>query len=85
VSEEKFSKCEEGKKKKKWKCRISGVQEKKEKFREKKKSKCFFWMKILLSSCSLFGVYINLQVEVSEKKKKFSKYISGGCLKVAIC
>ncbi len=54
MSEEKFSKCEEGgKKKKKCKCRISDVRKKrkwklKEKFRKKK-------VKILLSSCSLVG------------------------------
>ena len=79
MSEEKFSKCEEGEKK--CKCRISGVWKKKElkeKFREEKKSK-WFGVEILLSSCSLVGLYVNLQVKVMEKKWKFSKYISGGC------
>jgi hypothetical protein len=49
----------------------------KEKFR--KKSKCFGW-KILLSSCSLVGLYVNLQVKVTGKKRKFSEYFSGGGL-----
>ena len=54
---------------KKCKCRFSGVwrkKELKEKFREKK-SKCF-GVEILLSSCSLVGLYVNLQVKVTEKK-----------------
>ncbi len=43
-----------------------------------KKSKCFFldenlkW-RILLSSCSLVGLYVSLQVKVTEKKWKFFK------------
>ena len=63
MSEEKFSKCEEGGEKN-VKCRISGVRKKKEIERTvpEKKSKCFFLVKILLSSCSLFEVFINLKV-----------------------
>ncbi len=42
MSEEKFSKCEERGEEKKYKCGISGVRKKmKEKFRKRKKSKCF--------------------------------------------
>jgi hypothetical protein len=48
-------------KEKKCKCRISGVRKKKEIERKKKnsekKNQSFFWMKILLSSCSLVGFY----------------------------
>jgi hypothetical protein len=45
VSEEKFSKCEEGKKNE---CGISGVRKKRigrKILKEKKKSKCFLWRK----------------------------------------
>ncbi len=68
MSEEKFSKCGEGKK---CKCRISGVREKKEVERKVPGKKKFLgeslkW-KILLSSCSLVGLYVNLQVRVTEK------------------
>ncbi len=73
VSEEKFSKCEEGKK---CKCRVSGVRKKNRNWKkssEEKKVKVF-WMEILLSSCSLVGLCINLQVKVAFKKEwKFSK------------
>ncbi len=41
-------------------------------------------MEILLSSCSLVGLYVNLQVKVTEKKWKFSEYFSGGCLKLKL-
>ncbi len=71
MSEEKFSKCEEGKE---CKCRISGVRKKKEIERKvpEKKSKCSFLdenlkRKILLSSYSLVGLYVNLQVKVTGK------------------
>ena len=77
MSEEKFSKCEEGEKNVSVEFRVFG-KKMKEKFRERKKSK-WFGVEILLSSCSLVGLYVNLQVEVMEKKWKFSKYISGGC------
>ncbi len=41
--------------------------------------------RILLSSCSLVGLYVRLQVKVAEKKWwKFSKYFSGGCLKLKL-
>ncbi len=53
------------------KCGISGVRKKKLKERSrKKKSKCFFWMKILLSSCSLFEVFF-CKFKVAEKKRNF--------------
>ena len=58
-------------KKKKCKCRISGVRKKKEierKVPRKKNQSVFFWMKILLSSCSLVGFYVSLQVKFTEKK-----------------
>ncbi len=74
---EKKSKCpkknfQSVKKEKKCKCGISGVRKEKwklkEKFREKK-SKCFGgWKFFLLSSCSLVGLYVNLQVKVTGKK-----------------
>jgi len=80
VSEErkKFSKCGEGEKK--CKCRISGVRKKrklKEKFREKK-SKCFFWMKILLSSCSLVGFFCEKEMFL-----KFEEKVLGVCYPVS--
>ncbi len=44
-----------------------------------------FWVEILLSSCSLVGLYVNLQVKVTGKEKwKFSKCFSGGCLKLRL-
>ncbi len=46
MSEEKFSKCGEGVKKKNYKCGISGVRKKRigrRVFFEEKKSKCFSW------------------------------------------
>ena len=51
MSEEKFSKCEEGGKEKKCKCRISGVRKKMEIERKVPEK----MIKILLSSCSLVG------------------------------
>ncbi len=75
---EKKSKCPKEKIFKVWKggkckCKISGVRKKKgiETKVLEKKSKCFLdenlkW-KILLSSCSLVGLYVNLQVKVPEK------------------
>ncbi len=74
MSGEKFSKCEEGKKNVSVEFRVFGMKMKmKEKFREKKNQSVLVgnvkW-KILLSSCSLFGAYINLQVKVAEKKRR---------------
>ncbi len=67
MSEEKISKCGEGEK---CKCRISGVREKKWKLKEKFRKKNqrvlggnLKW-KVLLSSCSLVGLYVRLQVKV---------------------
>ncbi len=39
--------------------------------------KMFGWKFFLLSSCSLVRLYVNLQVKVTEKKWKFSKYFAG--------
>ncbi len=82
MSEEKFSKCGEGKKIVSVELRVFGKKEwkLKEKFRGKK-IKVFLdenlkW-RVLLSSCSLVGVYVNLQVKVTGKKWKSSKYFSG--------
>ncbi len=75
MSEEKFSKCEEGGGGK-CKCRISGVRKKNERKVPEKKIKVF-WVEILLSPCSLVGLYVTLQVKVTGKK---SKYFSGGGL-----
>jgi len=67
VSEEKFSKCEEGKKKNvSVEFRVFGKKRIERKV-PGKKSKCF-GVEILLSSCSLVGLYVNLQVKVMEKK-----------------
>ncbi len=53
-----------------FKYRISGVRKKKVLGED-------VWVEFLLSSCSL-RLYVNLQVEVTEKKKwKFSKYFAG--------
>ncbi len=38
----------------------------------------------MLSSCSLVGLYVNLQVKVTEEKKKNSEYFSGECLKLKL-
>ena len=65
MSEEKFSKCEEGEKNVSVEFRVFG-KKMKEKFR-RKKSKCFGW-KFLLSSCSLVGFYVSLQVKFTGKK-----------------
>ncbi len=79
MSEEKFSKCEEGKKNVSVEFRVFG---KKRKVPEKKIR--VFWVEILLSSCSLVGLYVNLQIKVTEKKRKFSEYFSGECLKLKL-
>ncbi len=78
---------------KKCKCRISGVRKKwklREKFRKKKWS--VLWdenlkWEILLSSYPLVRLYVYLQIKVTEKNdKKFSKYFSGRFeVKIAIC
>jgi hypothetical protein len=81
VSEEKFSKCEEGEKK--CKCSISGVRKKRiERKVPRKKSKCF-GVEILLSSCSLAELYVNLQVKITERKMlKIFKVCSGWVFEV---
>jgi len=60
VSEEKFSKC--GEREKKCKCRISGVQKKNGNWKKGSGKKMFLGeslkLKILLSSCSLVGLYV---------------------------
>ncbi len=81
--EEKFSKCEEGKKKNvSVEFRVFG-KELKEKFRGRKKSK-WFGVEILLSSCSLVGLYVNLQVKVIGKKMKVFKVYFGWVLEVKV-
>ncbi len=91
MSEEKFSKCGEGEK---CKCRISGVRKKNGNWKKSsgKKNQNVFdgnlkW-KILLSSCSLVGLYVCLQVKVTGKKMlKIFKVCSGWVFEVkfAIC
>jgi len=58
-----------------FKYRISGVRKKKG--IERKVRREDFWVEILLSSCSLVRLYVNLQVKVTEEKKWnfFSKYL----------
>ena len=73
-----------------FKCEISGVRKKKElkgKFQRKgkgKKIKVFLGENlecgILLGSYSLVGLYVDLQVQITEKKWKFSKYFAGRVL-----
>ncbi len=66
MSEGKFSKCEEGEM---FKYEISGVRKKNER-KEKKKGlerRCLGGI-FLLSSFSLVGLFVNLQVKVTEKK-----------------
>ncbi len=82
MSEEKFSKCEGVKKNVSIEFQVLGKKKLKEKFREKKMK--MFWVEILLSSCSLVGLYVNLQVKVTGKKWKFSKCFSVGCLKLRL-
>ena len=58
--------------------RVFGKKRKlKEKFREKK-SKCFFWMKILLSSCSLVGFFCGKEMFL-----KFEEKVLGVCYPVS--
>ncbi len=73
MSEEKFSKCGEGKKNVSVEFRVfekKGIERKV----PERKSKCFWdenlkW-RILLSSYSLVGLYVRLQVKVTEKMMK---------------
>ncbi len=67
MSEEKFSKCEEGKKNVSVEFRVFGKKNGNWEKSSGKKIKVF-WVEILLSSCSLVGLYVNLQVKVTEKK-----------------
>ena len=75
MSEEKFSKCEEGEKCLSIEFRVFG-KKMKEKFGEQD-----FWVEILLSSCSLVRLYVNLQVKVTEKKNGNFQSI----LRVGVC
>ncbi len=61
--------------------RVFGKTRIERKVPREKKSKCF-GVEILLSSCSLVGLYVNLQVEVTGKKKM--EYFSGECLKLKL-
>ncbi len=68
MSEEKFSKCEGGKKKNvSVEFRVFEKKNERTVPGERKKIKCFE-VEILLSSCSLVGLNVNLQVKVMEKK-----------------
>ncbi len=76
MSEEKFSKCGEGKSVS-VEFRVFGKKELKEKFREKNQSVLggnSKW-KILLSSCSLFGVFI-LICKLKLRRKKNENFQS---------
>ncbi len=84
MSEEKFSKCEEGKKKNvSVEFRVFGKKELKEKVPVEEKSK-WFGVEILLSSWSLIGLYVNLQVRVMGKKNENFQSVSDGCLKLRL-
>ncbi len=53
------------------------------KLREKfRKNQSVLGGSFLLSSCSLVGLYVSLQVKVTEKKN--SEYFSGECLKLKL-
>ncbi len=72
MSEEKFSKCEEGKKNVSVEFQVFGKKNGNWKKSSGKKNQSVMdgnlkW-KILLSSCSLVGLYVDLQVKVTEKK-----------------
>ena len=74
MSEEKIFKVWRGKKNVSVEFRVFGKKMKlKERFREKK----VFWVEILLSSCSLVGLYVCLQVKVAGKKMKIFKVFFG--------
>ncbi len=67
----KFSKCEEVKKKNvSVEFRVFGKKKLKEKFWVEKKNQSDLGWKFLLSSCSLVGLYVNLQVKVMGKKNE---------------
>ncbi len=78
--EGKFSKCEEGEKCLSIEFRVFG----KKKEEKKKILGRDFWVEFLLSSCSLVRLYVDLQVKVTEKKRKFSKYFAVKYLKLKI-
>ncbi len=68
MSEEKFSKYEEVRKKNvSIEFQVFGKKMEIERKVPRKKIKLFA-VEILLSSCSLVGLYVNLQVKVTEKK-----------------
>ncbi len=71
-----------------FKCRISGVRKKKEiERRVPEKNQSILGLEILLSSCSLVGLCIRLQVKVTGKMMKICKvffvWVFEG--KIAIC
>ncbi len=81
MSEGKFSKCEEGKKCLSIEFRMFGKKNE----RGKKKLGEDVWVEFLLSSCSLVRLFmLILQVKVTGKKWKFSKYFSVKYLKLKI-
>ncbi len=69
-----------------FKCRISGVRKKKWELKEKlrKKRSKVFAVEILLSSCSLVGLFFCLNLQVGVTGKKVSKCFPGGCLKLKL-
>ncbi len=77
-----FQSVERGKK---CKCRISGVRKKRiERKVPREKNQSVLGVEILLSSCSLVGLYVNLQVKVTEKKMKIFRGFLGGCLRLKL-
>ncbi len=77
-----FQSVERGKK---CKCRISGVRKKKIEGKVPGKKIKVFWVEILLSSCSLVGLYVNLQVKVTEKfDENFQSIFRVGFLKLKL-
>jgi len=75
VSEEKFSECEEGEK-----CLSIEFRVFEKKRSERKVRREDFWVEILLSSCSLVGLYVCFfwKVKVTEKKEIFKVFYGSG-------
>ncbi len=90
MSEEKKFKVWRGEKNVSVEFRLFGKKMEIERRVPEKKSKCFLdenlKCKILLSSCSLVGLYVNLQVEVMEKKMmKIFRVFFGSVFEVKSC
>ncbi len=84
MSEEKFSKCGKGKNVS-VEFQLFGKKMEIERKVPGKKIKVF-WVEILLSSCSLVGLYVNLQVKVkvTGKMMKIFKVFFGWVFKVKV-